>query len=174
MPRLQQLFDANPEYFLGVGGVPAAADEAVREFHDTPPAGLSFHRMWTLGFVDAEGRLVAMATVVSDFLANGVWHIGLFLVATSLHGTGVAHALYRGLEDWMIGQGAQWIRLGAVKGNLKAERFWHRMEYRQVRERAGMVTGQRTNTLRVMVKAVAQHDVADYLALVQRDNPDQP
>ena len=45
---------------------------------------MPFDRQWMIGFVDETGRLVAMASILSDFLAECVWHIGRFIVATPL------------------------------------------------------------------------------------------
>ncbi len=78
-----------------------------------------------------------MANVVSDLLATGVWHLGLFIVATRLHGSGAAVLLYDRLEAWMGASGAQWLRLGVVRGNVRAERFWERRAYVEMRERTG-------------------------------------
>jgi len=129
IPALQRFFEANPEYFLAITGEPPRADEARQEFDDLPPAHMTFGGRWLLRFTDARGELIGTASLLSDFLAPGVWHIGLFVVATALHGRGVAAALYRGLEEWMAGEGAQWIRLGAVVGNARAEGFWRRHGY---------------------------------------------
>ena len=175
--ELQRFFDANPDYFLSVDGVPPAADAAAHELVDVPPAGMQYREMVLLGVADADdpgGALVAMATVVSGFIADQVWHIGLFIVATSLHGSGAAHAIYRALERWMLAQGAQWIRLGVVAGNARAERFWERSGYVETRRRGPVEMGRRKNLLRVMVKPLAGGSVADYLDLVARDRPGAP
>jgi len=110
-----------------------------------------------------------MATIVGDFIADHVWHIGLFIVVSALHGSGAAHVLYRKLEQWMVDRGARWIRLGVVQGNAKAERFWQRSGYVQVRERGPLQMGRKTNLLRVMVKPLAGGTLDAYLALVGRD-----
>jgi GNAT superfamily N-acetyltransferase len=172
VPALQRFFERNPEYFHAITGDPPRPDEAQQEFDDLPPAGMTFGGRWLLQFVDARGEMIGMASLLSDFLAPGVWHIGLFVVATPLHGHGVAARLYRDLEAWMAGQGAQWIRLGAVIGNEKAERFWRRQGYVEVRRRAGVVMGRRTNELFVFVKPLAGGAVEDYLAQVARDRPE--
>ncbi|MDH5264795.1 MAG: GNAT family N-acetyltransferase, partial [Betaproteobacteria bacterium] len=112
--------------------------------------------------------------VVSDLLAAGVWHIGLFIVATPLHGTGTAQALYAGLEDWIRSSGARWLRLNVVVGNLPAERFWNRAGYREVRQRGGVEIGRRINTVRVMTKPLANGTPAEYLRIVARDRPEAP
>ncbi|RZT97848.1 GNAT family N-acetyltransferase [Rivibacter subsaxonicus] len=168
---LQRFFEANPGYFLAVQGEPAAADAAHEELHGQPPADWPWTRQWQFGFVDAGGELVAMTDLVVDLLAPGVWHIGLFVVATPLHGGGAPRALYAALEDWMRAQGAQWLRLGVVLGNERAERFWERNGYAQMCRREGIAMGQRINTVRVMMKPLAGGTTEQYLALVERDRP---
>src|SRR5262249_37289211 len=100
------------------------------------------------------------------------WHIGLFIVATSRHGTGDADAVYRSLESWASSNGARWLRLGVVLGNERAERFWIRYRFVETRTRAGVVMGKLTNTIRVMGKALAGEPMEHYLTLVPRDHPD--
>ena len=174
MPELQRFFEDNPEYFLAVGDAAPAPDEAVQELHSLPPPEMPFEVKWMFGFFDGDEQLVAMANGLGGFLAPDVWHIGLFIVASAWHGRGTAHAIYAALEGWMVAQGAQWIRLGVVKGNTKPERFWHKVGFVQVRERVGVATGSRMQTLRVMVKPLAGGELRDYLAQVRRDNPGQP
>jgi GNAT superfamily N-acetyltransferase len=169
---VQRFFDANPEYFLTVNGEAPGPEEAKHEFADLPPAGMTYRAMWLLGFFDGEGALVGVATIVGDFLQPHVWHIGLFIVATALHGSGAAHALYRRLERWMVERGARWLRLGVVQGSVRAERFWLRCGYMQVRERGPVTTGRKTNVLRVMAKPLAGGTIDEYLALVERDRPE--
>jgi GNAT superfamily N-acetyltransferase len=169
---VQRFFDANPEYFLTVNGEAPGPEEAKHEFADLPPAGMTYRAMWLLGFFDGEGALVGVATIVGDFLQPYVWHIGLFIVATALHGSGAAHALYRRLERWMVERGARWLRLGVVQGSVRAERFWLRCGYVQVRERGPVTMGRKTNLLRVMAKPLAGGTIDEYLALVERDRPE--
>ena len=178
LPALQRFFDANPEYFVNVNGAPPRADEAEREFRDLPPPEMAYREMRMLGFFEEaggdEGGLVAMATVVGDFIAEHVWHIGLFIVATPLHGSGAAHAMYRELEAWLVASGAHWIRLGVVVGNARGERFWERSGYTEVRPRAPVQMERRTHVLRVMVKPIDGRTIEPYLALVARDRPGAP
>ncbi|HEV7914618.1 MAG TPA: GNAT family N-acetyltransferase [Albitalea sp.] len=171
VPALQRFFENNPEYFLSVNGQGPDSVEAQREFDDLPPDGMPFGRIWRLGFVDEADRLVGMATVLSDFIVAGTWHIGLFVVATALHGTGLSQTIYRQLERWIADSGGRWVRLGVVQGNVKAERFWLQVGYTQVRERGPVTMGLRSNMLRVMVKPLAGGALADYLAQMVRDRP---
>ena len=109
--QVQRFFERNPEYFLAVNGEAPGPDEARDEFADVPPAGMPYRAMSLLGFFDAGGEMIGVATIVADFIQLHVWHVGLFIVASALHGSGVAHALYRRLERWMVAQGARWLRL---------------------------------------------------------------
>lgn len=172
VPALQRFFEENPEYSIAVNGAPPHANEAQEEFDDLPPAEMPFKGKWLIGFGDEEGKLIGFAGLLSDLLAEHVWHIGIFIVATRLHGSGAAQALYQALERWMAANGAQWIRLGVVEGNARAERFWFKAGYSEVRKRTGVRMGSRSNTVRVLAKPLAGGTIEQYLARVARDNPD--
>jgi GNAT superfamily N-acetyltransferase len=174
VPPLQLLFEANPEYFFAVSGRAPVPDEAQREFEDDPPPGMAFTKRWTIGFGDASGALVGMAGVCSDLMCPHVWHIGMFLVANALHGTGVAQELYRHLEQWMRENGAHWIRLGVVQGRARAERFWQKAGYLPMRARGPVEMGARSNMLTVLMKPLTGGSPAEYLSLVVRDRPGEP
>ena len=169
VPVLQKFFDANPEYFIAVNGMPPRDDEAWQEFTDRPPAGMPYDKQLLIAFVDDDGQWLAMASILSNFIATSVWHIGLFIVATRLHGSGVALASYSALEDWMRGNGAQWIRLGVVLGNQQAERFWQKVGYAELRQRTGIQMGKLVSTVRVMMKPLCAGAPETYLQLVERD-----
>ena len=174
VPALQAFYEANPEYFLAINGRPPAADAAAIEFDERPPAHLSYERQWCLGLFDraAAGEpLAGIAMVTSNLCLPGVWHLGLFIVATKRYGSGTAHAAYAALEDWVKGSGARHLRLGVVRGNARAERFWQRQGYVQLRERAGVDTGGRINTVRVMLKPLAGESAEAYLQAMPRDQP---
>ena len=175
IPALQCFFDSNPDYFLLVGGEPPGPDLAAEEFHQLPPAELKYNRTYYLAFIPHEGHAPwrAIAQLTSDLMAEGVFHIGLFIVATARHGQGDASALLASIERWALAQGARWLRLGVVVGNARAERFWAAQGFVELRQRHGVATGPRLNSIRVMLKPLAGKTQADYLALVERDRPDR-
>jgi GNAT superfamily N-acetyltransferase len=171
---LQRFFDDNPAYFEIVLGQKPSSSEAREELTEPLPKGWSYSEQIRLGWRDENGALVAMANVTSDLLAPGVWQLGLFIVATARQGSGEAQALYGDIEAWMLENGAKWMRLGVVLGNTRAERFWERRGFLDVRRRFDVEMGARSNTLRVMVKPLTGGAIADYLQLVGRDRPDAP
>jgi GNAT superfamily N-acetyltransferase len=171
VPLLQALFDANPAYFQAVNGRPPNPDEAQVEFDERPPPHLPFTRRWFLGLFEGDA-LQGVAVVVQDLGVPGVWHVALFLLASALHGSGTAADTWHAMEAWMRKGGAQWLRLGVVAGNARAERFWQARGFAEVRRREGVDTGGRINDVRVLVKPLDGGALADYLDRVPRDRPD--
>ena len=172
--ELQRFFDQAPDYFIAVNGEPATPTEAHEELQGQLPAGWSCRRIYWLGYRNAEERLVAVINIAADLLAAGVWHIGLLLIDSRLHGTGLAQHLHTDLEAWAARHGAQWLRLTVVVGNTRAERCWPKLGYVQVRTREGITMGRRVNRVSIQVKALAGARLEDYLERVARDRPGSP
>ena len=57
-------------------------------------------------------------------------------------------------------------------GNRKAERFWEKAGYTEVRKRSGIQTGDHTSTVRVFAKPLQGGSVEEYLQLIERDRPE--
>lgn len=172
--ELQRFFERAPDYFMAVNGEPATATQAHEELQGQLPAGWACRCMYWLGYRDLENQLVAVVNIAADLLAVGVWHIGLLLVDARLHGTGLARQLHADLEAWAARNGAQWLRLTVVIGNTKAECFWPKLGYVQVRTREGITMGRQVNSVSIQVKALTGSQMGDYLALVPRDQVDSP
>lgn len=172
-PRLQAFYDANPPYFLTLTGAPAGPGEAQDDFHARPPAGWPYQRAWRLFFLGLDGTVIGYADVLAGLFAPAVWHVGLFITDTAMHGTGRPAAMYTALEAWMKARGARWVRLGVVERNARAERFWRRAGFTPVRERDHEAGGQR-HRLRVMAKPLGAPDWDAYRRQVPRDHPDAP
>ncbi len=175
IPAWQAFYDANPEYFLTINGIAPRAGLAQTEFEELPPPHLAFDRQWRLGLYAPDGDVLAgVAMVTSHLCVPGVWHLGLFVIATRLRGTGAAAGAYGALEGWVRQSGARHLRLGVVQGNAPAERFWARQGYQELRVREGIDTGGRINTVRVLLKPLADEGVEAYLEAMPRDRPDSP
>jgi GNAT superfamily N-acetyltransferase len=174
VPTLQVLFEANPDYFVAVNGKPPAADEAMREFEDFPPAHLTYGTRWFAGIFDRGRTMVGVSNVISDLSAKDVWHIALLFLDHKLRGTGAAEDLYASIEALSISSGARWMRLGVIEGNHRAERFWSKCGYSEVRTRQLTNISGETKIVRVMVKPLLGGTFAEYLRLVPRDAPNSP
>jgi len=171
--ELQTFYEANPDYFWLTQGRLPASDEAFQEFDARPPANMPYTAlpMWLIR-ERSSGQIVGEVSVAIDLLAAGVTHLGFFMIATALHGSGFAAEVYASYEAWAIGIGARWLRLGVVEGNRRAHRFWLRHGYVEVLRRQDYVIGDLSHTLLVMVKPVPPHTIDDYLARVPGDRAD--
>ncbi|WP_035555621.1 GNAT family N-acetyltransferase [Paraburkholderia sp. BCC1876] len=174
LPAVQTFLESNPGYFLSAEGCPPVATQAEEELASELPEGWAFSRKHAIGFIDSNHALRAFATIVSDLFADGVWHIGLFILATDGHGRGEARLLYQGLEAWLKASGAKWLRLGVIAGNARAERFWERNGFVESRRRHGVAMRHATHTIRVMIKPLGKAGLSEYRTLVSRDCPDAP
>lgn len=168
---LQRFFEANPAYFLAVQGEPAGPGEAHEELAGELPPEISYSCQWVIGYLGADGELVAMANLVAGIFVPSVWNLSTFIVATARHGSGDAQVLYRSLEAWVTQSGAHWLRLGVVKGNERAERFWSAQGFVETKQRENYPVGQQFKVLRVMAKPLARGSIEDYLTLLPRDRP---
>lgn len=171
VPRLAAFYAANPEYHHIVAGGPAPPGEAQEDFDARIPDEWSHTRHRMLLFEGEEGAVLGVASLLQDPSAHGAWNLGLFIVATSLHGSGRAQAMYGALESWARDLGARWLRLGVVDGNARGRAFWRRMGYVPVRTRDGYRIGCLSHLLHVMVKPLGDPDWEAYRRAVPQDYP---
>ena len=94
IPAVQIYFERNPEFFVLAEGVPPGPEQAKEEFESALPPDWPYTKKWTIGFIGEDGALKGFTTLVSDLFAPGVWHIGLFMVSTDEHGSGLATRMY--------------------------------------------------------------------------------
>lgn len=170
----------NPDYdILLTGKVPEEA-AWVEDFMTSQPSRAfgwtSAHKLVALAPEDP-ARIVAVLDVVEDMISPGVAHIGLFQVAQALHGSGLADALYRALEVWLVSRGMDAFRLGVLEANRRGQAFWARHGYIQSRTRPVpdlTAPDGGPHVTRVMFKPTRPCSVAQWQARVPRDHPDTP
>src|SRR4051812_10262551 len=107
--EVQHFLEANPEYYLRVSGEPPGPGAAQEELEALPPAEWDFTRKSLVAFRDASGAIIGLAEMVANLFAAGVWHIGLFVIATRLHGTGAGQLLYGALGALARSPSCEWI-----------------------------------------------------------------
>lgn len=172
-PALQDFLDANPLYSQIVNGRPFRSGEALEEITDVPP--FAHRQAHAVALLDrTSGAWLGFVSLVDGLIDPGVCHIGLFLVGSAWHGTGLATEVYTALEQRARTSGARWMRLGVVVGNVRAERFWRRMGFEEVRQRHGQPYEGPSTSVRVLFKPLGAAGRSEYLACVERDRPDSP
>lgn len=171
--ELQAFYEANPEYWRITHGHPPESGEAAAGFDFRPPADMPYRDQptWLLR-ERASGRIIGIASALTDLLAPGVVHLSFFMVESSRHGTGLAREIYEAYEAWALSRGARWLRLGVVAANPRAVAFWRRRGYVEVKRREGFTLGALTHQLIVMAKPIPPNTIAEYLQAVPRDRPE--
>ncbi len=102
-------------------------------------------------------------------MAVGVHHLGFLMTATRTHGTGLARRVSDAYEHWAMEHGARWLRLGVVAANTRAEAFWRRVGYVEVRREGEYVMGHRTHVMITMIKPLGAENLSNYLDAIPRD-----
>lgn len=176
-PDLAAFCRDNPEYdvFL-TGEVPDEAAWVEDFMTDLPPASFKWtttHKLIVRRHQDV-GTIAAILDVTLDMIDRGVGHIGLFQVATALHGGGLAHRLYHGLEDWLATSGMDVLRLGVLEGNARGMAFWTRHGFLETRQRQGTAPTGKIHQSHVMVKPLRPLTLEAYRQRVPRDDPSSP
>lgn len=153
----QHFLEANDAYSLLVNGAPAGRNEAELELTELP-AQIRPEDAYFLGLWESDA-LIGLAHVMRMWPVAGISHVGLFQIAESRQGTGVAATLFRALEAWMIAQfDPRWLRLGVVAANERGQRFWWRMGFHETGRKQNVSLGERTHDLVVMIKAIHGED----------------
>ena len=138
-------------------------DEAKHEFADVPPAGMAYREMWLLGFFDGAGALIGVATIVGDFLVDTS---GTSASSSSRRRCTAAASRTRSIAGSSAGWSSR-ARGGCASASSRAasraERFWQRCGYVQVRERGPVTMGKKSNLLRVMAKPLGGGTIDEYL-----------
>ena len=162
--------EANAGYWLLTHGHPPTPDDAERAFDQHPPPEMSYSEdLWFLLRDTGEGRIIGQIACATDLLAAGVYHLGFFIVATELQGSGFARRAHRAWEAWAIRRGARWLRLGVVETNSRARAFWGNLGYVEMCRRSGYLLGERSHVLITMAKPLGDNTLAQCLAAVPRD-----
>jgi GNAT superfamily N-acetyltransferase len=151
--ELERLFQACADYVQLVEGRPPSSEQADELLGELPP-GSSPDDKHVLGVRDAAGRLVGVVEVVRGYPARGAWFLGLLLLLPSERGRGAGERVYRAVESWVRGQGADAMYLAVVEQNPRATRFWERLGFERVYERPARVGVRDTVAVR-MVRRVA-------------------
>ncbi|MCA3211823.1 MAG: GNAT family N-acetyltransferase [Burkholderiaceae bacterium] len=172
LPAIAAFYAESPEYLRMVEAREPAPQDALEFLSAVPPPELSYRDHYALLLRDACSRIDGLMMVATDLPATGVWHLSLMMVATRLHGRGLAQAAYGAYEAWARASGACWLRLGVVEQNVRARRFWQRQGYVEIRRREGVAMGDCLSTVLVMWKPAANASLGEYLAAAPRDRPD--
>lgn len=128
LPALQGLIEQCADYIELVSGSPPSSNEAEMLIASLPP-GRTLDDKFLIGIFDQSGEMIGLIDAVKDYPVEGVWWLGLQLLAPEFRGAGIGEQFYRAFENWIIEQGATQVQLGVLESNPRALVFWERLGF---------------------------------------------
>jgi ribosomal protein S18 acetylase RimI-like enzyme len=136
--QLQSLLESDPGYFEIVQGAPPGPAEA-QSLVTALPEGKDYGDKFVYVVFDRQGAresaLAAAIDLIRGYPENGVWYLGLLFVAPSARNVGLGTRLLDAACAHVKREGGHALRLGAVRGNVRARALYERNEFRFIYER---------------------------------------
>lgn len=104
---------------------PFVSKQSIIDDMSALPPGKDMRDKYYLGYYDKK-NLIAVLDLIMDYPAQSMAFIGFFMTDITVQNAGVGSGIIDELCECLNGMGIRKIRLGWVKGNLQAERFWHK------------------------------------------------
>lgn len=123
MLALQRVIEDAPRYAdLTTGAPPGSAD--AQSLYTILPDGKTYDDKFVLG-IHRDEAMVGCIDLIRGYPDPDTAHIGLLLIGEGQEGRGFGRAAYAGLEDLVRSwESCTRLRLGVVRSNDRALRFW--------------------------------------------------
>jgi len=135
IPAVLKLSESNPQYFHHFP--PDVSAESIESDMQALPDGKAREDKYYLGFREKSGKstsdspktLVAVMDLILKYPDDKTAFIGFFMVDASLQGKGIGSAIVEKVCSCLKSQ-FDFVRLGYVRGNVQAENFWLKNEFK--------------------------------------------
>ncbi len=117
-----RLCKANRRYYRYTGTEPTQRN--LTAVISEMPEGTKPEQKHFVGFYDADGNLVAILDLITDYPDRQAAFIGWFMVDAKLQGQGIGSQIFADVRAALAAQGVETLKLGVMKENEEAERFW--------------------------------------------------
>ncbi len=150
---LQRFFEQCNDFNLLVDGEDISPTSAQDIFQEAPP-GRSLDDKFMFGILDQSGAIVGILEGMVDYPDQGVWWIGLLMLAPGVRGQGLGRKVVESFAEYVRSKECKSIMLGVVDENPEAYAFWQRAGFEFVRQTEPQTFGKKTHTVNVMRRAV--------------------
>lgn len=145
VPDILALYSGNPEYFRHCP--PSPSIETIQDDMSALPPGKKANDKYFIGLFEGSS-LVAVMDLIDRYPDDETAFIGLLMVAKDLQGQGVGTFIVKALSEALKAKHYKRIRLGYIKTNRSAQRFWlkqgfHPTEAESVREHYTVVEAEK-------------------------------
>lgn len=152
--QIFSFLDENRDYFLlenGRSPVPADGQSFIEDLPPNKPPSDKF----AISF-EKDNRIAALVDLVRGYPEEHIWWIGLLLIHPSSRGMGLGSRIIHLLDHLVFALGGREIRLGVLSENDPGFQFWKTMGFVQIQTSEGLVIGEKSHTVYIMSKELAQ------------------
>ena len=121
IPNILELYSGNSEYFLHCP--PSPSRETIQDDMSALPLGKKANDKYYIGLFEGDS-IIAVMDLIDRYPDDETAFIGLLMVAKSLQGHGVGTFIVNALTEALKAKHYKRIRLGYIKTNRSAQRFW--------------------------------------------------
>lgn len=126
VPLVYELCRNNPLYYEHCP--PFVTEGSIRKDMSALPRDKGPEDKYYVGYFDGD-RLIAVMDLIRACPDERTAFIGFFMTDRREQRRGVGSGIIRELCDYLRQEGMAAVRLGWVKGNPQAERFWHKNRF---------------------------------------------
>lgn len=129
---VQDLYERCSDYHELEEGIPTRPGAAEHLLTRLPP-GKTPADKHVLGLHAPDGDLVGVLDLIQDFPGAREWTLGLLMIDPATRAAGLGTRLFHALERAIAAPGGTAIYLGVLEHNVRAERFWRRLGFVELR-----------------------------------------
>ena len=151
--EIQSLFQSDPSYFEIVQGARPGPSEA-QSLVTTLPKGKDHSDKFVYIIFDRHGALAAVIDLIRGYPESGFWFLGLLFVAPWTRNIGLGTLIIDAICAHVKQEGGHAVRLGVVRGNVRARALYERKEFHFIYESERTETNGFTVTVDVLERAL--------------------
>lgn len=126
-PIVLDLFGRCADYFLLQDGEAATAADVEELFADVPPSKSEEDQL-IFGFWQ-DSTLQGVVQLLMGYPEPRDFYLGFLLLDPALRGRGLGRSIYRAIERWSAGRGAQRMLVCVLNDNESALAFWRSLGF---------------------------------------------
>jgi ribosomal protein S18 acetylase RimI-like enzyme len=152
--ELQALYERCSDYHELEDGGPTRPTAGAETLAAGPP-GTDPADKFSLGVYADGGAMVAFLDVIRDYPEPGEWWIGLLMLDPAARSGGLGGRICEEAARWIAAEGGRALHLDVLEQNPRAERFWRRHGFEEVRRKPFTAATGKESTVIVMRRALA-------------------
>ena len=152
--ELQALYERCSDYHELEDGGPTRPTAGAETLAAGPP-GTDPADKFALGVYGDDGAMVGFLDVIRGYPAEGDWWIGLLMLAPEARSGGLGGRICEEAARSVAEEGGRALHLAVLEQNPRAERFWRRHGFDEVRRKPFTAATGKESTVIVMRRDLA-------------------